>query len=65
VPVKPGEKAPKDIVYELPAGEYCTVHGAPPATTGFPANTGAAPPSGGTGGTGDTGGGFLEPAQTP
>lgn len=30
VPVKPGEKAPKDLIYELPAGEYCTVHGAPP-----------------------------------
>jgi penicillin-binding protein 1A len=29
VPVKPDEKAPKDLVYELPAGEYCTVHGAP------------------------------------
>lgn len=31
VPVKPGEEAPKDLKYELPAGEYCTVHGAPPA----------------------------------
>jgi len=29
VPTKPNEKAPKDIVYELPAGEYCTVHGMP------------------------------------
>jgi penicillin-binding protein 1A len=29
VPVKPNEKAPKDIAYELPAGEYCTVHGEP------------------------------------
>ena len=29
VPVKPGEKPPKDVVYELPAGEYCPVHGAP------------------------------------
>lgn len=29
VPVKPDEKAPKDIAYELPAGEYCTVHGEP------------------------------------
>lgn len=29
VQVKPGEKAPKDIAYELPAGEYCTVHGEP------------------------------------
>lgn len=29
VPVKPDEKAPKDLPYELPAGEYCTVHGAP------------------------------------
>ncbi len=29
IPVKPGEKAPKDTAYELPAGEYCTVHGAP------------------------------------
>lgn len=27
VPVKPGESAPKDIIHELPAGEYCTVHG--------------------------------------
>ncbi len=29
-PVKPNEKSPKDLKYELPAGEYCTVHGAPP-----------------------------------
>jgi penicillin-binding protein 1A len=29
VPTKPNEKAPKDIAYELPAGEYCTVHGEP------------------------------------
>jgi penicillin-binding protein 1A len=29
VPTKPNEKAPKDVVYELPEGEYCTVHGAP------------------------------------
>lgn len=29
VPVKPNESAPKDIVYELPAGEYCTAHGEP------------------------------------
>lgn len=28
-PVKPKEKSPKDLKYELPAGEYCTVHGAP------------------------------------
>ncbi len=27
VPAKPGEKVPKDIMYELPAGEYCTIHG--------------------------------------
>lgn len=32
VPVKPNETAPKDVAYELPAGEYCTVHGAPPVT---------------------------------
>ncbi len=30
LPVKPNERAPKDTVYELPAGEYCTVHGPPP-----------------------------------
>lgn len=29
VPQKPNEKAPKDVIYELPAGEYCNVHGAP------------------------------------
>lgn len=29
MPQKPNEKAPRDVVYELPAGEYCTVHGAP------------------------------------
>jgi penicillin-binding protein 1A len=29
VPRKPNEQAPKDVIYELPAGEYCTVHGAP------------------------------------
>jgi len=28
-PKTPNEKAPRDVVYELPAGEYCTVHGAP------------------------------------
>lgn len=34
VPTKPGEKPPKDIAYELPAGEYCTVHGpSTPITT--------------------------------
>jgi penicillin-binding protein 1A len=31
MPTKPGEPAPKDIKYELPAGEYCTVHGGTPA----------------------------------
>ena len=49
VPKKPGEKPPKDIVYELPAGEYCTVHGAPAGnqtgfTTGEPARTGETQP---------------------
>ncbi len=29
VPTQPNEKAPKDVAYELPAGEYCTVHGEP------------------------------------
>lgn len=29
LPQKPNESAPKDVVYELPAGEFCTVHGAP------------------------------------
>jgi penicillin-binding protein 1A len=29
IPTIPGERAPRDLVYELPAGEYCTVHGAP------------------------------------
>jgi len=29
VPVKPNESPPKDLIYELPAGEYCTVHGEP------------------------------------
>ena len=33
LPEKPNEKAPRDVVYELPAGEYCTVHGAPPIPT--------------------------------
>ncbi len=32
LPVKPNETAPKDVIYELPAGEFCTVHGAPPVT---------------------------------
>lgn len=35
VPVKPDEKAPLDLVYELPAGEYCTVHGAPADVTEY------------------------------
>jgi len=29
MPQTPKEKAPRDVAYELPAGEYCTVHGAP------------------------------------
>ncbi len=29
VPEKPGETPPKDVAYELPAGEYCNKHGAP------------------------------------
>ncbi len=29
VPTKPNERAPKDVAYEMPAGEFCTVHGAP------------------------------------
>jgi hypothetical protein len=33
VPTKPGEKAPNDIKYELPAGEYCTLHGASSSVT--------------------------------
>ena len=39
-PTMPGEKAPKDIVYELPAGEYCVVHGRPAAGTSNEYNTG-------------------------
>lgn len=31
IPEKPDSKYPKDWIYELPAGEYCTVHGAAPA----------------------------------
>ena len=63
VPVKPDEKAPKDIQYELPAGEYCNIHGAPPVTTTeFPADTGITPPADGTVTTGDE---LLQPAQTP
>lgn len=30
VTVMPEESAPKDLIHELPAGEYCTVHGPPP-----------------------------------
>lgn len=33
VPAKPGEKAPNDIKYELPAGEYCPLHGASSSVT--------------------------------
>lgn len=70
VPVKPGESAPKDIVYELPAGEYCTVHGAPPATTtappstatALPSDTGVSPPLGGTGTVDNK---LLQPEQAP
>ena len=63
VPVKPDEKAPKDMQYELPAGEYCNIHGAPPASTiEFPADTGIVPPANGKGSTGD---GLLEPVPTP
>jgi penicillin-binding protein 1A len=28
-PLMPGEKAPKDVAYELVAGEHCNIHGAP------------------------------------
>ncbi|NLD49427.1 MAG: PBP1A family penicillin-binding protein [Clostridiaceae bacterium] len=27
VPLKPDEKSPADIIYELPEGEYCNIHG--------------------------------------
>ncbi|HHV28048.1 MAG TPA: penicillin-binding protein, partial [Clostridium sp.] len=27
VPTKAGEKAPSDLKYELPEGEYCNIHG--------------------------------------
>lgn len=33
VPVYPNETAPRDVAYELPAGEYCTVHGEPDPST--------------------------------
>lgn len=40
VPVKPDDKYPKDWIYELPAGEYCTVHGSHTQTgTGFDTGT--------------------------
>lgn len=42
IPVKPDEKVPKDLQYELPAGEYCNVHGAPAAN---PAANPAATPA--------------------
>lgn len=35
VPVKPGEEPPKDLIYELPAGEYCTLHGPPALPDGL------------------------------
>jgi penicillin-binding protein 1A len=53
VPVKPGESPPKDIQYELPAGEYCNVHGGPPA--GQTGATGNNESTGTTGSTTDTG----------
>lgn len=69
VPVKPDEKVPKDMPYELPAGEYCNIHGAPPVTTVFPPENGVLPPTeGGTGTTGETGttgNEPLQPAQIP
>lgn len=37
VPLKPGEKAPADIVYELPEGKYCNIHG--PETSELRDNT--------------------------
>ena len=33
LPVKPDDPYPLDWPYELPAGEYCNVHGAPASTT--------------------------------
>ena len=46
IPLIPGERAPKDVAYELPAGggEYCNIHGAP-----------AESPTDATGTTGTTG----------
>lgn len=35
VPTKAGEKYPNDWIYELPAAEYCTVHGAPNVEDSF------------------------------
>lgn len=58
VPVKPEEKAPKDLIYELPEGEYCNIHGAPSGD-----QTGT---TGGTDGTGaDTDPGTTDPGTTP
>ncbi len=44
VPTKPGEKTPADLIYELPAGEFCVIHGAPVITTpDFPVIPGMEP----------------------
>jgi penicillin-binding protein 1A len=43
VPAMPGSKYPKDFKYELPAGEYCTVHGEPDNTV-HPPDSSEMPP---------------------
>ncbi len=40
-PKEVGEKAPKDLQYELPAGEYCTIHGEPQYGTVVPSESGS------------------------
>jgi len=60
VPVKPDEKPPKDIVYELPAGEYCTVHGAPVITDPLGSYAG----QGNNGPNGSDSGTVIPPAST-
>jgi len=39
VPKVVGESTPKDLQYELPAGEYCTIHGEPRSSITTPASS--------------------------
>jgi penicillin-binding protein 1A len=67
VPVQPAEKPPKDIIYELPAGEYCNVHGSPAVNQSgitVPGKVGTGASTGSTNET-NSGAGTISGTSTP